>query len=207
MHSFYLADRRSWLICSDLFGQVNTVNADRARDVLDRLFAQALKAKAELVADLIVHNARNHDAARIGQRLQPRRYIDAVSENVITVEDNVAHIDADTEFDPQVSRHEDVAFGHAALDINRATDRINHAHELHEYTVACRLDDPAAMFSDLGVDEFLTMRLKLAERAFVIYPHQPAIACNIACENRCQPAVHSVFRHCVHPRKPAIAGS
>ena len=51
------------------------------------------------------------------------------------------------------------------------------------------------MFGDLGIDEFLTVRLELAQRAFLISAHQAAIAGNVAGENRGQPAVHLVFGH------------
>ncbi len=99
-----------------------------------------------------MHDARNHDAAGIGQRLQTRRHIDAVSENVIAIENDVADIDADAEFDALVRRNLGVTLGHAALDIDRATDGVDHAHEFHEHSIARRLDDSAAMFGDLGID-------------------------------------------------------
>ena len=80
------------------------MNADRAHDVLDRLLSHVLEAKAELVAHLIVDDAGDHDAAGIRQRLQARRDIDAVSENVVAIENDVADIDADAEFDALVGR-------------------------------------------------------------------------------------------------------
>src|ERR1035437_9370003 len=130
------------------------MNADRTYYVLDRLLSHVLETKAELIAYLIVHDAGNHDPAGVGQRLQARRHIDAVSENVIAVENDVADIDADAEFDALVRRCRGVALCHAALDIDRATDGIDHAHELHEHSIARRFDDSAAMFGDLGIDEF-----------------------------------------------------
>src|ERR1035437_428398 len=180
------------------------MNADRTYYVLDRLLSHVLETKAELIAYLIVHDAGNHDPAGVGQRLQARRHIDAVSENVIAVENGVADIDADAEFDALVRRCRGVALCHAALDIDRATDGIDHAHELHEHSIARRFDDSAAMFGDLGIDEFLTVPLELAQRAFLIGAHQPAVAGNVAGENRRQPAVHSIFRHLFTPRKPRL---
>jgi hypothetical protein len=40
------------------------------------------------------------------------------------------------------------------------------------------------MLGDLGVDQFLTVRLKLPQRAFLIDAHKSAIAGNVACKNR-----------------------
>ena len=51
------------------------------------------------------------------------------------------------------------------------------------------------MFGDLGIDEFLTVGLKLAQRAFLVGAHQPAITGNVASEYRRQSAIHSVFGH------------
>ena len=42
-------------------------------DVLDRLVAQVVEADRQLVAHLVVHWARDADAAGLRQRLEPRR--------------------------------------------------------------------------------------------------------------------------------------
>jgi hypothetical protein len=55
------------------------------------------------------------------------------------------------------------------------------------------------MFGDLGVDQFLPMRLDLAKRAFLIDAHQPAVAGDVPCEYRSQPAVDTLDRHLVFP--------
>ena len=70
------------------------MDADRTRNVLDGLLAHVLEAEAQLVAHLIVHDARNHDPAGIGERFQPRRHIDAVAKNIVAVDYDVADIDA-----------------------------------------------------------------------------------------------------------------
>ena len=142
-----------------------------------------------------MHDARNHDAAGIGKRLQTRRHIDAVPENVIAIENDIADIDADAEFDALVRCNPGVTLGHATLDVDRTTDGVDHAHEFHEHSIARRFDDSAAMFGDLRINEFFTVRLELAQCAFLIGAHKPAIAGNVAGENRGQPAVHLVFGH------------
>ena len=92
-----------------------------------------------------------------------------------------------------------VALDHAALNVDGAAHGIDHADEFHQHPVAGRLDDPAAMFGDLGIDQFLAMRLELAQRAFLIDAHQPAVAGNVGRQYRSQPAVDTVFRHLVAP--------
>ncbi len=66
---------------------------------LTDLLAHIFETEAELVAHLIMDDARNHDSAGFGERLQPRCHVDAVAKDVVTVDDNIADIDADAELD------------------------------------------------------------------------------------------------------------
>ena len=54
-------------------------------------------SKRQLVADVVAHAARDADAAGLRQRLQPRRDVDAVAEDVAVLDHHVADIDADAE--------------------------------------------------------------------------------------------------------------
>ena len=65
------------------------------RDVLQALRAEILEIILDLVGDLVVDDPRDIDAARLGQRLEPRRDIDAVAEHVAALDDDVAEIDPD----------------------------------------------------------------------------------------------------------------
>src|ERR1700730_12338986 len=103
------------------------MNADRSRDVLDRLFTQVLKAEVELVAHLIVHDVGYHDSARIGERLHSRHHVDAIPENIVAVDNDVADIDPDTELNAGFGWLLTIAFGHAALDLHGAAHSIDDA--------------------------------------------------------------------------------
>ncbi len=76
---------------------------------------------------------------------EPRGDVDAVAENIVVVDDDVADMDADAEFDPLILRHGGVLLGHAALDLDRAARRVDGAGELDQHAVAGGLDDAAAM--------------------------------------------------------------
>jgi len=52
-------------------------------DVLDQLLAHILENVRELVADLVAHDPGDADPARFGQRLQPRRNVDAIAVDVV----------------------------------------------------------------------------------------------------------------------------
>src|SRR4029453_4771478 len=54
--------------------------------------AQQLGVHRESLVD---PDAADTDATRLGQRLQPRRDVDAVAKNVIPIDDDVADVDAD----------------------------------------------------------------------------------------------------------------
>jgi hypothetical protein len=114
---------------------------------------------------------RDANAARLGQRLQPRRDIDSVAEDVATIDDDVTEIDADAKADAPRLRNVPVAVEHGALDLGSAAHRVDDTAELHQQSVAGGLDDAAAMFGDLRVDEFPAMRLQPRKRALFVVSH------------------------------------
>src|SRR4029077_19448191 len=91
------------------------------------------------------------DAARFSQGFKACGDIDAVAEDVVVVDDNVAEIDADAEIDAPIGVHAGIACSHLALHFDRATNRIDHACKLAEQTVTRRVDDAAAGLLGLGV--------------------------------------------------------
>jgi len=78
--------------------QTNRISTHRPCDVLDLLVAHILEAVIDLIAHIVARLPRQADAAGIGQRLDPRRHIDAVAEQVAILQHDVADIDSDAEF-------------------------------------------------------------------------------------------------------------
>jgi hypothetical protein len=74
----------------------------------------------------------------------------------------------------------------------------------NQHAVAGCFDDPAVMLDDLRIDQFATMGLELAERAFLVCFHQSAVAGDVRCENRSEPAFDSVFDHYRSRRKDPV---
>ena len=95
----------------------------------------------------------------LGERFQPRRHIDAIAVDIILVADDVADVDADAKFDATIGSYIGIAFGHAALNVDRVAHRVDDADEFHQHAVARGLDDTATVLGDLGIDQFLAMRL------------------------------------------------
>ena len=82
--------------------ELHAVDVDCARDILDLLRAEILEGEAQLVEDLIAHDPADADSARVGQRFEARRHIDAIAEDVVAVDDDVADVDADPKVEPPI---------------------------------------------------------------------------------------------------------
>ena len=119
------------------------------------------------------------DAARLSNSLQPRRDVDAVTKDIVFIDDDVADMNADAEFDPEFLRNTGVLFGHAALDLDGTASCVHGAGELDQHAVSGGLDDVSAMLGDGGIDERFPERLELRQRAFLVAAHQTAIAGDI----------------------------
>jgi hypothetical protein len=134
---------------------VNTVNADRVRDVLDRLLAHVLETEGKLIAYLVVHYSRDAYAAWLGQRLETCRDVDAIAIDVVVIADDVADVDADAELDSPVRGHLRVALNHSALNIDCAAYCVDNADEFNQHAVARRLYDATAVLDNLRVTRAL----------------------------------------------------
>ena len=84
----------------------HSIGPDRAVDVLEVLLAQIGELDADLASDLVVGRRGDADATGFCDALKPRRNIDAVSKDVMRLDDYVANIDADAEGNaPVLSSH------------------------------------------------------------------------------------------------------
>ena len=141
-----------------------------------------------------MHDRGNADAARIGERLEPRRDIDAVAIDVVAVDDDVAEIDADPQLDCRFAWRQ-YARSDSVLNVDSAFDRVDDARELNQRSVADQLDDAAITGSDRGIEEAFAKVLQCGERAGLVAGHQARIADHIGGQNRRQPPIGLSFRH------------
>src|SRR5205085_1659018 len=126
---------------------------------------------------------RDAHAARLCDTFKSGRNVSAIAENVVVVKNDVADVNADAEFDPEIEWHRLVLSGHAALYLHRATRGINGAGELDQHAIAGSLDDADPIGCDCRIDKRLSKHLELGERSFFVPPHQTAIACDICSQN------------------------
>src|SRR5262245_19932887 len=116
--------------------RADPIDAYRPGDVFDALLAEIVESKAQPVAYLLVHRARDQYRSRLGQGFEPRRDINAITVEVLAVDDHVAEIDADAELDAHVGRFGRIALGHSALHLDGAAHGIDDAGKFHQHPVA-----------------------------------------------------------------------
>src|SRR5581483_4921873 len=174
----------------------------RLGDVFQRLVAHVVIGNLGLAPDLAMRVVGDADATGIGDAFEPRGDVDAVAKDVVVVDDDVADMDADAELDPLGLGDVDIAQVHAALDLDRATDRIDGTAEFDQHAVAGGLDDATAIFGDFGIDESLSAGFETGEGAVLVDAHQTAVARNIGRENCRKPPLNPGASHfkTTHPR-------
>jgi hypothetical protein len=132
------------------------------------------------------------DTARLSDSLKASCDVDTITENIVVVDDDVADMNADPKFDPDILRDVGILPGHAALDFDCAPCGVYGASELHEHAIASSLNDAAAMRGDCGIEKRLSERLQTSERAFFVAAHQTAIAGDIRRQHSRQPPFHAL---------------
>src|ERR1700737_3951850 len=152
--------------------EMHPVGLDRPGNVLHRLRPKVLEAEAQLVKDLIAHHAADADPTRLGQSLQARSDVDAVTKNVVVVDDDVTDVDTDAKLDPLFGGHLGIALGHATLHVDSAAHRVDYTGEFQQQAVARGLDDAATVLSDLRVKKLLPMGLQSGQRRAVVAAHE-----------------------------------
>ena len=154
---------------------------------------------------MIAHGARYADPAGFGESLQSGSNIHPVAVDVAVLDDDVAEIDAHTEYDPLFLANAVIAIRHPALDRDGTGDSLNDARELDQQTIARRLYDPALVLADLRVDEFTTMGSEPRKCAGFVLTHEAAVTGDIGGENGRKTPLYSLSAQCSYPISEGIA--
>ena len=91
------------------------------------------------------------------------------------------------------------------MNINRVAHGIDDADEFYQHTIASGLNDAAAVLDDFWIDQFLPVRLELAQRTFLVGTHQPAIAGDVARNDCSQPSFDALLGHKDRPGPNMVA--
>ena len=117
--------------------------------------------------------------------------------------DNVTDVDAYAELNPTIFGNIGIAFDHGALDLHGAAHGVNSASNSTS-APSRRLDDTAAMFRNLGIDEFAAVPFKRCERPFLVTAHQPTVAGDIGRKDSSRPPFDARLGHEDRPELTGI---
>ena len=92
------------------------------------------------------------DAARRTLSLKSGRDIHHISVDVSAIRDHIADVDADTKADSSIGGLVTVVDRYLLLNLHGTAHRSVDAVEHNEQRIAARLDDPAAMLINRGID-------------------------------------------------------
>jgi hypothetical protein len=171
-----------------LDARLDAIDMDRAGDVLHAMLAEVGEADRKLLADMLAHGRADADLAGLGERLEPRRDVDAIAKNVIVLDDHVANVDADAKADALAFIDVGIAVFHALLHHDGAAHRIDDRRELDENAVTRGLDDTALVLGDQRIDELPAMALERGERPFLVGAHEARVSRHVRGKDGGEPA-------------------
>src|SRR5271166_4087282 len=93
-------------------------------------------------------------------------------------------MNADAELDAALRRQAGVAFDEAALHLDGAAHRVDHAAEFDEAAVPGALDDASVMGSYGGINQIAAQPAQPRQRAILVRAGEPAVADHVRDQNR-----------------------
>src|SRR6185369_13483434 len=121
--------------------------------------------------------------------LQAGGDVDAVTKDVLFIDDDVADVDADTKLDPLLARYTGIALGHGTLHVDHAAHGIYNAGVFEQQAIACSLDDPATVFGDFRINQLSSVGLQSGQGGAVVAAHEQGIAHHVGGDYRRQSSV------------------
>ena len=154
-------------------------------DILKLSQAKVAHLQIEPTFDLPVGVLGQTDRPGLGDPLEPRGDIDAVTHQVaVGLLDDVAEMNAQPKLDALLGRHVRVALDHSGLDFDRAADGVDHATEFDDRAVAGALDHASVMHGDDRVDQVAPQRPEPRQRSVFVGAGEPAVAGDVGHQNR-----------------------
>jgi len=133
--------------------EIDCVNLNGPRYVLEILPTKLPAADRNFPLNLIEDLARNANASAVSDTFEPRCDIDAITEDIASIFDNVTDINARTQFYLLISWNIVIAFMHTALKFHRATYGFYDTRKFCKKAVSGVFDYTATVFGDLGINQ------------------------------------------------------
>ena len=181
--------------------QVQPIDAQGTRDILQVLLAGIDEVGCHLAAHLPPGVLGNGDPARFGDALDPRRNVDAVAKDIVTFDDDVSDVDPD----PEPNR---IGFGATglvlpklSLNFDGAGDSVHGAREFHQYAVAHEFDDTAGMGGNRRVDQIASQGVQPGQGAGFVQTHKARVSDYVSRQDCCESPLEAFFDHADRPRR------
>ena len=185
---------------------LDRIDPHRPRDVFQVLLAEIDEIRIDFAAHMIVCRTREQHAARLADAFEPRRDIDAVAENVVALDQDVAEVDADAIDDALVlgvsALRSTISFWIAIAHSTAATMEGNSSST----PVARRLDDAPAEARDDRPCR-LAMLADRPRRPRLVLAHQARVADDVGGEDRGEAAGGGHCSGTPALRRPSKIGS
>jgi len=130
-----------------------TVYKDRARNILEPSIPKRLIGTTNFTLHFLMESARDVHAPWLGQSLEAGGNVDALSIDVLTLDDHVSQVHAYPKLDPLRERRLVVVPGDVPLRENGGADGLDRTFEHRQKAVASRLHQTAAMRGYCWPDE------------------------------------------------------
>jgi len=128
---------------------------------------------------LIVGRRRDADAAGFCDALKSRRDVDAISKDVMGLDNYVADIDAHAQSNASVFRVTNCKFLDAGLKLHSGPNRLDRARKLRQEPVASVLHDAATMSGDCWSNGVHQERRQFSMRTLFVGVHESRVASHI----------------------------
>ena len=155
------------------------------------VLAKIDEVEREPIASLCIDRFRDAQSSRVGQRFQARSDVHAVAHEIVTLDDDIAEIDADTKPQAAGLRDSGVLSVEFELDLGRAPNRLHGAGELGDDAVASAPEHPPLMLRNQPVND-LAMRPQGRKRPFLVPACQTAVTNCIGGEDGGHSALNAI---------------
>src|SRR4029079_19047496 len=110
------------------------------------------------------------------QLFESGRHVDAVAIDVVSLDDDVAYVHANSKGDGCAVGNCGVPLGNSALDAYRALHGVHGTGELDQCSVTHELHQTAVVLGDDRIDQAAAYFLECTQRSRLVRTHQPAVA-------------------------------
>jgi len=175
--------------------ELHTISTHRPRYVFHTLFADEFERQAQLSLQLVIGRAGNEQSARLAQLFEAGSDIDAVAQQVVALDHDIAEIDPHAKQDSPGRRNIRLILDNALLHGNGTGYGIDDRAEFDDDTVAHQLDDTSVVFAQQRINHIASQGLDRDKRILLVRLDEARITDDIGGENSNETPLRMICRH------------